>query len=264
MPDSALDHLVVNARFDLDAAQSAFDGLGFTLTPRGRHSLGSINHLVMFARGYLELIGLPRGTDRLRQEILDSPLGIDGLVLASADADATQAAWAAAGFALQPVQHFSRRVEIDGEPREARFSTVRLQPGQFKAGRVYACRQHTPELLWRPEWIAHPNRVQGIAALVVVGRDPAQLQRDYRRLGEPDADFALEFTDRAGFARRYGALAAHAPQPQDDFFGAIRLRGGELQALAQRALRLGLPAASADGRLTIALPALRTLLEFVP
>lgn len=264
MPAQALDHLVINARFEIDAAQALLEGLGFRLTPRGHHSLGSVNHLAMFERGYLELIGLPRGTDQLRREIVDSPLGIDGLVLATADAQATQAALTAAGFALQPLQHFSRGVPVDGEQREARFSTVRLQPGELRGGRVYACQHHNPELLWRPPWFAHPNRVQGIAALVVVGRDPAALARDYGRLGAFAPGFALEFVDRAGFGARYGALSAHAPQQQDEFFGAIRLRGGEAPALARRAQQLGLPQAQAGGRLVVALPALRALLEFAP
>ena len=59
MAPAVLDHLVVNTRFAIDAAQALFAGLGFTLTPRGYHSLGSVNHLAVFPQGYLELVGLP-------------------------------------------------------------------------------------------------------------------------------------------------------------------------------------------------------------
>ncbi len=43
-----LDHLVINSHFALDDSAKLFADLGFHLTPRGYHSLGSINHLIMF------------------------------------------------------------------------------------------------------------------------------------------------------------------------------------------------------------------------
>lgn len=261
-PTGALDHLVINTRFHTDEAQALFEGLGFTLTPRGHHSLGSINHLALFPGGYLELIGLPLGTDRLRQEILDSPVGIDGLVAATHDAQACHDAWTAQGLRVQPVQHFSRPVVQGASEQLARFSTARLEPGQLAAGRVYACQHHTPELVWQPQWLQHANGVQGIAALVVVSAQPAQAREAYARLHTWDQQFTIDCTDAAGWRARFGLLAAHAPA-RSDFFGAIRLHGGDLTDLAERAQRLGLPVHQQTGRLVVALPALQSLLEFV-
>ena len=85
-----LDHLVLNTHYDIDPARDLLQGLGFTVTPRGYHTLGSVNHLVMFAGGYLELIGQPRERATIRQEILDSPLGIAGLVYAVDDVPAAR------------------------------------------------------------------------------------------------------------------------------------------------------------------------------
>jgi len=48
-----LDHLVINARDQLDDAAAAYARLGFHLTPRGHHTLGSMNHLAVFADNYL-------------------------------------------------------------------------------------------------------------------------------------------------------------------------------------------------------------------
>lgn len=60
MPSLAqLDHVVINVHFAMGLAEPLFEALGFTLTPRGYHSLGSINHLIVFGSDYLELIGLP-------------------------------------------------------------------------------------------------------------------------------------------------------------------------------------------------------------
>ena len=262
MPGGSLDHLVVNTRFETNAAQALFADLGFTLTPRGHHTLGSINHLVVFPQAYLELIGLPQGGGRLRQEILNSPVGIDGLVLASRDAEASHAALAAAGFAVSPVQHFSRPVELDGASIDARFSTVRLVPGQFAAGRVYACRHFTPELVWRDAWMTHPNGVQGIASLLVSDADPAAAARHYAQLGQWDDGFRLDFADPGELTDRYGALAAHLPA-RTSCFAVLRLRGGDRNMIAARAQQQDLPCLHETGRLVLALPAFQTLLEFI-
>jgi len=52
-----IDHVVVDVRDRIDEAMHCFASLGFLLTPRGRHTLGSVNHLAMFESGYLELLG---------------------------------------------------------------------------------------------------------------------------------------------------------------------------------------------------------------
>jgi hypothetical protein len=261
MTQHQLDHLVVNTRFETEAAQVLFAGLGFTLTPRGHHSLGSINHLAVFENTYLELIGLPLGSDRLRQEILDSPVGINGLVFASVDAEASYVALRAAGFELQPVQHFTRPVHLDGRHSNAHFSTVSVLPGQLAAGRVYVCQHHTPELVWRPDWTSHANGVSGIAGLVIVGPTPQRQYRNYARLGLLSPDFSLDFMDHEGFSEHYGALASHAPK-RTDFFGAIRLRCGDLPDISARATALALPLQRTDRSVLVALPTLHTLLEF--
>lgn len=258
--DGALDHLVLNSRFETDAARALLADLGFTLTPRGRHCLGSINHLAVFRNNYLEVIGLPTDGGTLRQEILDSPTGIDGLVLASTNAEASHASLARAGFALQPVQHFSRPVEIDGIRRVARFSTVRLLPGQIAAGRVYVCQHHTPDLVWRAEWTTHPNGVDDISGLVVVAADPRKTRNDLERAGS--SGLIIQTLTRADFADRYGALSAFAPD-RPDFFGTIRLHCADLENPRGRAEALQLPISRHKDSLAVALPHFQALLEFV-
>ena len=58
-PPPVLDHVVVDVRDRIDEAAECFRSIGFKLTPRGRHTLGSVNHLAMFATDYLELLGFP-------------------------------------------------------------------------------------------------------------------------------------------------------------------------------------------------------------
>src|ERR1700761_3749080 len=132
---STLDHVVVNAMFETDAAASCFEALGFALTPRGYHSLGSVNHLMMFDGHYLELVGLPPGATTLRREILESRLGIDGLVFKTDDAQETYARLTALGFRAGEPQSFTRPVEVDGREVVAQFRTTRLAAGGVAPGR---------------------------------------------------------------------------------------------------------------------------------
>src|ERR1700693_946839 len=85
---AVLDHVVVNARDRFDAAALCYRRLGFALTPHGRHTLGSVNRLAVFARDYLELVGVDPAAAAPRAELLRTPVGLNGLVFATEDADA--------------------------------------------------------------------------------------------------------------------------------------------------------------------------------
>src|SRR5690242_4145542 len=115
-----LDHVVIDVRDRIDEALRCFQSLGFQLTARGHHTLGSVNHLAMFATDYLELLGF--GEDSVaRPEIVRFPVGLNGLVFKTADADSVHAQAAAAGLPILPVQSFSRPVTLNSAMHDARF-----------------------------------------------------------------------------------------------------------------------------------------------
>jgi len=176
-----LDHLVINTALGMDAAASIFADLGFHLTPRGHHSLGSINHLMMGPASYLELVGVP-ATGKQRQEVLDSPIGLSGLVFRDGDAEATFARLTAAGFVPQEPVLLERPVMLDGAEHIARFHNVRMTAAEFPAGRVYFCQHLTPELVWREEWLRHPNGFCGISQMILHHSDPAKEAARYGAL----------------------------------------------------------------------------------
>jgi len=184
-----LDHAVINVRDRVDAAAEAFQGLGFTLTPRGYHTLGSMNHLAMFGTDYLELIAAKPG-DTSRPEIMGAPEGLDGLVFGTEDAVETFAAMERAEVPVFPYGEFSRPVELPGGPRDAIFRTVRLKPDPLLPGRLYFCQHLTRNLVWRDEWRHHPNGVTGIARAVIVGGAP--LAELFARMFGEDAVRAIE------------------------------------------------------------------------
>src|SRR4051812_34542043 len=129
-----LDHVVIDVRDRMDEAAWVFAALGFTLTPRGHHTLGSMNHLMMFGTDYLELLGFGAG-GATRPELAPFPVGLNGLVFKTENADAVHAEAARAGLPILPVQSFSRPVDLASdlqeERRDARFRTTRLDPAKI-------------------------------------------------------------------------------------------------------------------------------------
>ncbi|GLK79225.1 VOC family protein [Methylopila turkensis] len=254
---AALDHVVVNVLRGMDEAAALFAGLGFQLTPLGRHSLGSINHLMMTSGGYLELVGVP-AEGRQRQEVLDSPFGLNGLVMKSADANETFARLAAAGLEPAPPVAFSRPVEIDGEAREARFRTVKVPDALFPAGRVYFCEHLTPELVWRPEWLSHPNGFVRLDRIEVASLAPERDAASYAAAaGAPPARTA------AGWRVELSDFVIDVVPGDRPRFATLDLAFDGLDGIAARARATAgavwSEPASGDGA-TLALPSLELVL----
>ncbi|HBK08480.1 MAG TPA: VOC family protein [Acetobacteraceae bacterium] len=170
-PVPTLDHVVVNVRDRIDDAADTYRRLGFTLTPRGYHTLGSMNHLAMFGTDYMELIAAKPGDDS-RPEIMGAPFGLDGLVFGTEDATATYEALRRNEVPIDPPQQFSRPVLAGGETRDAVFRTTRLPRSAVAAGRLYFCQHLTRDLVWRDEWRHHANGAIGIARAVIAAEEP--------------------------------------------------------------------------------------------
>jgi hypothetical protein len=271
----ALDHAVINVLFDMDRAAAVMSQLGFTLTPRGFHSLGSINHLMVFEDHYLELIGLPSGTDILRKDVLESPRGLNGLVFKADDIDTCLGELRSDGVAMPEPQSFSRPVTIDGVDHLARFRTARTAPELFAAGRVYYCQHFTPELVWHRPWMSHANGCRGLSELVIVSSaieaDVPRYAKAAQAAAERQGDdwtvalpggFRLTLISPARYRERYGERCVEADGRQS-FFGAIVFDApepGRVRDLASSIpdLRVGV-----DGNsLAVLIPFLNTLLEF--
>ena len=271
----ALDHVVINTLFDMDRAAALMSQLGFTLTPRGYHSLGSINHLMMFEHDYLELIGLPSGTDVLRKDVLESPRGLNGLVFRARDIDTCQRVLRDSGLAMLEPQSFSRPVTIDSVEHLARFRTVRTAPELFEAGRVYYCQHYTPELVWHRPWMSHSNGVRALSEMVIVTSNAEVDAPRYAKAAQSSAErqgddwtialsgnFRLSLISPTRYRGRYGERCVEA-NGRHSFFGAIVFDTPEPARIRDLAssiaeLRIGADETS----LAVLIPFLDTLLEF--
>ena len=164
-----LDHVVFNTRDRTDEVVALFERLGFFVTARGHHSLGSINHTVVFETDYLELLGYPVGAPPAKRPELEArPVGLMATVLRSDNADATWRELKSAGLTPRPVQAFSRPVDLeDGRHAEAAFRVTRLDPDAVPGTWFYFCQHLNPELVWRREWQQHANAACGMAAIAI-------------------------------------------------------------------------------------------------
>lgn len=187
LPVPTLDHVVINARDDMDRAADIYGRLGFTLTKRGYHSLGSINHLAMFGTDYLELIAVPKGATSGRLDLLTFPSGLNGLVFGSEDSAVTYEALSKAGVPIDAPVEFTRPVKVGGKEHDARFRTVRMKAGVVPYGRVYYCHHFTRELVWRDEWRHHANGTVAIVRILIVEPDPAAASRLYADMFGPES-----------------------------------------------------------------------------
>lgn len=277
VPLPQIDHVVVNVRYQMDPAETAFRDLGFQLTERGYHSLGSINHLMMFGRDYLELIGLPADSSTEkpgRPEIANACSGINGLVLKTSNADESYAHLQALAMAGEPPISFSRPVKLADRTVDACFRTVQLRSDVFSGGRVYFCEHQTPEFVWRPEYQHHENGVSGIHEVVIVAEDQRRIADDFAALLCSDAvgsgdstavrlDGAqITFLSPAAYRERYAHLAT-AMLARPAIFGAVALSTGDLSTIRDIARTSQRPTSIDPTSLVIREPAFDTVLEFV-
>lgn len=187
LPAATLDHVVINARDDMDHAADVYRRLGFTLTERGYHSLGSTNHLAMFGTDYLELIAVPKNATTGRLDLLTYPFGLNGLVFGSEDSAVTYESLSKAGVPFDPPVEFTRPVKVNGKEHDARFRTVRMKPGVVPYGRIYYCHHFTRHLVWRDEWRHHANGTVAVVRALIVEPDPAAASKLYADMFGPES-----------------------------------------------------------------------------
>jgi catechol 2,3-dioxygenase-like lactoylglutathione lyase family enzyme len=182
---AGLDHVIVAVR-DLERARMGWTRLGFTLTPRGRHlGQGTANYCIMFARDYLELLGfVERDEHAQRLETFltrrEGPMAVAFAPEGSPEAAAT--ALARLGLHPSTPRALGRQLELPEGTVVPRFSLTTLPPEETPGLDCFLCAHLIPELIRRPEWLAHPNGAQGINSVHLLVEDTAPLLPAYDRL----------------------------------------------------------------------------------
>ena len=244
-----IDHVVITAR-DLDSAEDTFRRMGFALTPRGHHTLGSQNHCVMFGQDYFELLMVPQRLPG-REYYYDFARIGDGLAAVALKTDNARGAYgeltAAALAPSEPVD-FSRPVQLPQGTGSASFRITQLGLEQTPGGQVFLCQHFTRDAVWRAEYQTHANAATGLAALVIVSNDVPAIAAAYERLFDVTAKPIAEgllidtgdtpiavVTERALAKRLPGVWISARHQP---CMAALFIRVSDRDA-AERTIRAG-------------------------
>ncbi|QXM25694.1 VOC family protein [Elioraea tepida] len=230
MAATSLDHVGIAGR-DLGRLASAYESLGFRLTPRAQHQapgpdgvvrpIGTGNRCAMLRRGYLELIAVidPALPSNTLDRFLARYEGIHIVAFGIDDAEAELARLRAGGAAIGGIAWLERPVETREGVRTARFA--RLPSPEAPEGRMQLIRHLTPELLWQPHLLEHPNRAVSLDEVILAVSDPAEA------------------------AGRLGRLVGQDPVPVEDGFvlavGSGRLAIHRVEGARRRLEGLALP-----------------------
>lgn len=187
---TGIDHVLIGVG-DLEAAAATWRRMGFTTTPRGAHvGRRTGNYCIMFARDYVELIGIvtteapPSSLETLLAERGD---GLIGAAMATEGAHESYRLMREAGLDPAPVADLARPVDLPNGPGAARFALVELPPERTPDFRLFVCDHLTPEAVRQPAWLKHANGVTGIRTIAAVVAEPVRLEAAHAALFGPGA-----------------------------------------------------------------------------
>jgi hypothetical protein len=267
---ATLDHVGLVGP-DLRAMRAAMQRLGFAPTqpqmlmgsdpmdPARSISLEQQSCHLVLGQGYVELSAVLAVDERhhLAPWRAHGP-GLTILALGAADLEAARERCVAAGLEAGPVQGAARSIEYGSTHGTARFRWWMLQPAASPEGLLCFVQNLTPELVFQPEVMQHPNGALALEEIVVRVADPSGAARRYAavldctaRVLAPTraAGAGLEFALPGGVVslatgqhlqQRFGAAADALGGPAARF-AALRIRVRDLDALADAFARDGVP-----------------------
>ncbi len=172
--DLAVDHIGVVVH-DLAAEVAAWRGCGFGVSDpvalmgvdgEGRPvPLGQASAHVVFENGYVELSSPDPGSGNHLEPYLAHGEGVRILVLATADAEAARLSVGA-----PELRSASRSVVIAGQARTARFHWFPLPADLLPATLSAVVEQLTPDLVFHPSLVVHPNGARRLMRIMAAGR----------------------------------------------------------------------------------------------
>lgn len=195
-----LDHSGLVVR-DLSRAAQQMTALGFKLTARSHHTVpnpdgtlrpaGTANHCAMLQRGYIEIIAVtdPSADSFSRTEIGGFAARFEGLHLLATgtdDAEHVEARLNAGAQERVSVRALHREIDTPEGPHDAGFRLIVIPPLSGRDITFFVIEHRTPELLWTPASMVHPNGASTLLELVIVEADIDAVRPHYERvLGMP-------------------------------------------------------------------------------
>lgn len=183
-----LDHPLLATR-DIEALRALLIALGFNMTAIGKHPWGTSTSLAMFDGCLLEIMGIyddslldevPAGDFRFGRHVYEHLQDREGVALSALHStnsvkDALHAE--KVGFTVAGHLEFGRDVTLpDGTEGRTKTTLALLPDTRFPRLSVFLCQQHRPDLIYVPEWLEHPNTVNGICGVNIVADEAHHME----------------------------------------------------------------------------------------
>jgi catechol 2,3-dioxygenase-like lactoylglutathione lyase family enzyme len=186
-----LDHTGI-AVTDLEDARETYTRLGFKLTALSHHEgspapgqpvqpWGSANHCAMLRRGYVELLGITNpALFNPVEAMLANYAGPHIVALSSDDADATYFKLRTRADIVTAPRDLGRMVRYGTEGSDERrvaFKLVGIDRASLPEARFQFTQHLTPEVMWQPGLLDHPNGAVAVTAAHMVSNEPIESAR---------------------------------------------------------------------------------------
>ncbi|WP_417683749.1 VOC family protein [Roseibium sp.] len=180
-----MDHIVVAVR-DLAATASAWEALGFTVTPENRHPWGTMNRIVQLDGFFIELLTVGDESaivepgegefsfGAFNRDFLKVREGASMLVLESTDPEADRAAFSSLGLDLYKPFSFERVATFkDGTTGKVAFDLTFLSSDLLPGLGFFTCRNRYPQTFWNKTFQTHENGASNVDRVYIVDKDPS-------------------------------------------------------------------------------------------
>lgn len=267
-----INHVGMAVR-DLALATATFEAMGFQLTPYSPQSaawkpgdavkpLASGNRCIMFADNYLEVLGSenPKQQAPRIANFLARHQGAHIICFNSENPHAVDQRLHASQIETSGVIPLQRDIDTPDGVKTAKFERVQFAPNDSPEGYIQSARHLTPEYIYQPRYIVHPNGCTKLVDTIVVVDDLDRFSDRYTRyIGAPLVregrvarfDFALGSRLTLVHWRDAAALlpgTLFAPVP---CIAAVSFRAPDLRAVRERLLAKGFTPAEVGERLVV-------------
>ena len=224
-----IDHPVI-ASADLDAARLSLERLGFTVPPRGSHiEWGTGNLCIMLPDDYIEVRGIidpERFTMHLDTHLEKHGEGLMGVAFGTDDVKHSYADAREAGIDTGELRSLRRNFEHPEGWTQPAFELFAPDADDIEGLMHVVIIQHlTPELIRRPDFLAHANGCLGINSMDGTISNVASCAAKMRRLLGTEA---VNETDSAVTLRVPSGQAIHLQESGEPGLTSMTLRVADI------------------------------------
>ena len=267
-----INHVGMAVR-DLARTAAQYEAMGFQLTPYSPHSAawkpgetlqpqGSGNRCVMFANDYLEILASEdpaRPASRIGH-FLKRHQGAHIICFNTGNAQAVDDRLRKSGIATSGVIPLQREIDTPDGVRTAKFERVQFAPDDSPEGYIQAARHLTPQYVYQPRYVSHPNGCSQLSNTIVVTGDAESFVRKFSRYVGQSFDtqsnaHRIKFPAGGALTIVSAALVRELLPgtllPPVPCIAAVAFRTSNLGALRTRLVENGFTVNEVDGRLIV-------------